>query len=153
MIANDADQSAKADLDRLRQRRIRRGVVLPFTVALVVVMGFGAAAFALPSPVQVAALSDAALTLLLLCPMVVCLFPLVVGAMTLVVMMARWNRKAASPLRRLESWAEALERNADGWLGGIDRRVLEWAVAFAPIRQLLRTFDIMIDEAVDRDES
>ena len=101
---------------------------------------------------QVAVLSDSALTLLLLCPAALCLFPLTIGAIVLVSLMQRWQRGTLSPLRRLETWAASLERNADKWLGHIDERVLNWAVAFAPIRQLLVTFDTLTDEAPEEGE-
>ena len=153
MSASESDRSLSNELDQLRKSRVRRGIVLPFSVALIVVLGFSLTAFALPSPVQVAALSDTALTLLLLFPAALCLFPLVILSIALVALMARWGRGGLSPLRRLEGLAESMERNADRWLGGIDRRILEWAVAFAPIRQALRTFDTMGDETTDGDES
>ena len=150
---DSARGSANAELDELRGKRIRRGVVMPFGIALLMALAFFAAALALPAPEQVAVLSDAALTLLILMPLALCLFPLVIASLALVALMRRWTEGSLSPLRRLEGWAAALERNADGWLRGIDQRVLDWAVAFAPIRQLLRTFDTMEDESRDEDES
>ena len=143
----DSREQYHLALDRLRRRRMWRSIVIPFAFAATIVLVYGAIAFVLPSPVQVAVLSDSALTLLLLCPAVFCLFPLSIGAIALVALMRRWQSGTLSPLRRMETWAASLERNADKWLGHIDERVLNWAVAFAPIRQLLATFDTLSDEA------
>ncbi|MDE2819432.1 MAG: hypothetical protein OXI40_06860 [Chloroflexota bacterium] len=80
------------------------------------------------------------------------MFPLTIAGLALVALGQRWQRGTMSPLRRLERWAAALESNADRWLGGIDQRILNWAVAFAPIRQLLRSFDTLSDETVAEEE-
>ncbi|MCY4073210.1 MAG: hypothetical protein OXG60_18110 [Chloroflexi bacterium] len=141
-----------AELDRLRRGRYRKSVMLPFGFVLLLVLAYIAIAVALPAPTQVAVLSDAAFSLLVLCPAAVCLFPLSIAILVLVALMHRWQRGTMSPLRRLERWAAALESNADRWLGSVDQRILNWAVAFAPIRQLLRSFDTLSDETVGEEE-
>lgn len=141
-----------AELDRLRRRRYRKSVILPFGFALLLVLAYIGIAVALPAPTQVAVLSNAAFSLLVLCPAALCLFPFAIAMLVLVALTHRWQRGTMSPLRRLERWAAALESNADRWLGGIDQRILNWAVAFAPIRQLLRSFDTLSDETVDEEE-
>ena len=128
-------------LDALQRRQRRRGILLPFMTVLLLMLGFVGVVFSLQSPQQVAVVSDAMLTLLVLCPLAVCLFPLVIGSLLLVMMMGRWQQRAASPLRRLESWTAAAAVRAEGWLGRIDARVLSWAVGFAPLRHMLGFFD------------
>jgi len=141
-----------AELDRLRRARYRRSVILPFGLVSLLVLAYIGIAIALPAPTQVAVLSNAAFSLLVLCPAALCLFPLTIAVLALVALGQRWQRGTMSPLRRLERWAAALESNADRWLGGIDQRILNWAVAFAPIRQLLRSFDTLSDETVAEEE-
>ncbi len=140
-----------AQLDRATRGRFRRIALFPFVLVLGIGFAYLGFALSLQSPVQVSVLSNSVLTLLVLCPAAVCLFPLVILSMVLVALMSRWQRATASPLRRLEAWTAALEGSADKWLGRIDERVLEAAVAFAPIRQLLRTFDTLADETHDED--
>jgi len=141
-----------AELDRLRRVRYRKSVILPFGLVSLLVLAYIGIAIALPAPTQVAVLSNAAFSLLVLCPAALCLFPLTIAGLALVALGQRWQRGTMSPLRRLERWAAALESNADRWLGGIDQRILNWAVAFAPIRQLLRSFDTLSDETVAEEE-
>lgn len=151
MAQGDRVESAARDmyhseLDRLRRVRYRKSVILPFGLVFVLAMAYIGIALALPAPTQVAVLSDAALSLLILCPAAICLFPITIAVFALLALTRRWQRGTMSPLRRLERWAAALENNADRWLGGIDQRILNWAVAFAPIRQLLRSFDTLSDD-------
>jgi len=141
-----------AELDRLRRSRYRKSVILPFGFVLLLVLAYIGSAVALPAPTQVAVLSNAAFSLLVLCPAAFCLFPFAIAILALVALTHRWQRGTMSPLRRLERWAAALESNADRWLGSIDQRILNWAVAFAPIRQLLRSFDTLSDETVGEEE-
>lgn len=152
MVDNAGQDRYHAELDRLRRRRYRKSVILPFGFVSLLVLAYIGIAIALPAPTQVAVLSNAAFSLLVLCPAALCLFPLAIATLVLVVLMRRWQRGTVSPLRRLERWAAALESNADRWLGSIDERILKWAVAFAPIRQLLRSFDTLSDETVDEEE-
>ena len=145
------DQRYQA-LDRQRRRRFRRLALLPFAAVTALAIAYLGLALALRSPVQVAVLADTALTLLILCPAVICLFPLMVLSAAAVALMQGWGRASLSPLRRLEGWTAATQRAADRWLGRVDQRVLESAVAIAPIRQLLRAFDTMPMEPEEKDE-
>ena len=128
-------------LDRLQRNRARRSVFLPFALMLMLLAAIVGAALSLRTAAQVAVLSDAMFTLLVLCPMVICMFPLVILMLTLAIVAGRLQRISKSPLRRLESWTAALENHADKWLGRIDERALQWAVNFAPFRRVLGMFD------------
>ncbi len=140
-----------ADLLKLRRSRYRKSVILPFACVLVLVLAYIGSALALPTPAQVAALSNGAFTLLVLCPAAVCLFPFTVAGIVLVALARRWQSGQPSPLRRLERLTAAIESKVERLLGGIDQRVLDWAVAFAPIRQLLKSFEALPKES--RNES
>ena len=141
------------ELERAQRRRLWLSVVLPFALALIVVAVFIGIALSLRSPAQVAILSDALLTLLVLCPSVVVMFPVVILSIALVAIVSRWPGRTRSPLRRIEGWTAMVERNAEGWLGQIDGQVLDWAVRLAPVRELLGAFDPPDDAiAVEGDE-
>lgn len=135
-----------AELEQLRRARFRKSVILPFAVMSLLATAYIGIALALPQPTQVAALSDAAFSLLVLCPAAICLFPFAIAMLAFAAFLQRKNPGTISPLRRLEGWTAALEGNVDRWLGNIDQRVLNWAVAFAPMRQLLSSFDAQPDE-------
>jgi len=129
------------ELERAQQRRLWLSVWLPFAFALAVAVAFVGIALSLRSPAQVAILADAMLSVLLLCPLVIIMFPLTILSFGLVALASRWRGKSRSPLRRLEAWTAVAEQNAEGWLGQIDERVLNWAVRLAPVRGLLMAFE------------
>ena len=129
------------ELGRAERRGVWLGVLLPFILVLVIVVAIIGTVLSLRSPVQVAVLSDAMLTALVLCPLAVCMFPLVILSLVLVALLNRWHPKSRSPLRRLEAWTAMMEQNVEGWLGNVDERVLNWAVRLAPFRELLSSFD------------
>ncbi len=128
-------------MERAQRRRIWLSVVLPFSLALGIVAMFIGIALSLRRPAQVSILSDALLTLLVLCPMVALMFAAVILSVALVALMSRWTGRGRSPLRRLEAWTSRAEGRVDGWLGQIDGQVLNWAVRLAPIQQMLGLFD------------
>lgn len=123
------------------RRRIWWSVLLPFIVVLVIALAIVGMVLSLRSPVQVSLMSDSMLTVLVLCPLVICMFPFVILSLVLVTLLNRWHPKSRSPLRRLEAWTALMEQNIEEWLGNVDERVLNWAVRLAPLRQLLTTFD------------
>ena len=126
---------------RAERRKIWLSVLLPFMLVLVVALATIGTVLSLRSPVQVSLMSDSMLTVLVLCPLVICMFPLVMLSLGLVTLLNRWHPKSRSPLRRLEAWTALMEQNVEEWLGKVDERILEWAVRLAPLRQLLTTFD------------
>ena len=129
------------ELERVQRRHIWLSVVLPFALALVIFVAFIGIALSLRSPAQLAIMSDSLLTLLVLCPLVVLMFPVMILSIALVALMGRWQGKSRSPLRRMEAWTAMMEENVEGWLGQIDEKVLNWAVRLAPVRELLSVFD------------
>ncbi len=129
------------ELERDQRRRIWLAVVMPFALALVIFVAFIGIALSLRSPAQLAILSDSMLTLLVLCPLVVVMFPITILSIALVALMGRWQAKLCSPLRRMEALTAMVEENVEAWLGQVDEKVLNWAVRLAPARQLLSVFD------------
>ncbi len=129
------------ELGRAERRGVWTSVLLPFMLMLVIVVAIAGTVLSLRSSAQVAVLSDSMLTVLALCPLVICMFPLVILSLVLVSLLNRWHPRSRSPLRRLEAWTAMMEQNVEGWLGNVDERVLNWAVRLAPLRELLTTFD------------
>ncbi len=129
------------ELERVQRRCLWLSVMLPFLVVLIICIAVFGVALSLRTPVQVALVSDSVLTVLVLLPMAICLFPIVILSLALVALASRWHARSRSPLRRLEMWTAAMEQNVEAWLGHVDGRVLNWAVRLAPVRQMLRMFD------------
>ncbi len=139
--SGEAREQRHHELWRAERRRIWLSVLLPFMVVLVIALTIVGTVLSLRSPVQVSLMSDSMLSVLVLCPLVICMFPFVILSLVLVTLLNRWHPKSRSPLRRLEAWTALMEQNVEEWLGNVDERVLNWAVRLAPFRQLLTTFD------------
>lgn len=138
------------DLERAQRRRLWLSVLLPFAVVLVIAAIFVGIALSLKSTAQVAILSNSMLTALLLCPLIIIMFPLTIMSFAMVALASRWRSKSRSPLRRLEAWTALMEDNVEAWLGQVDERVLNWTVRLAPVREMLMTFEP--SEAISPDE-
>lgn len=147
-----AVEQRRQSLERHQRRRMWLSVMLPFLVVLFVCVAILGVSLSLRSPAQVALVADSMLTVLVLVPMVLCLFPVVILSLALVALASRWHARSRSPLRRLEMWTAALENNVDGWLGQVDGRVLNWAVRWAPVRELLSTFEEPTEERLEEGE-
>ncbi len=127
--------------ERLQSRLVWLGIRVPFLLTLLMMLAGVAAVLMLPAPEQVALVADAMLILLVLCPAVVLLFALLIGALALIVLLRRWGTRARSPLRRLEALTASAHQRVDGWLSGVDGHVLDWVVRLEPLRSLLTLFD------------
>ncbi len=125
-------------------------MLFPFSLVLAVAVAFVGIALSLKSPAQLAILSNAMLSVLVLCPLVIIMFPLTLLSFALVALASRWWSKSRSPLRRLEAWTALMEENVERWLGNVDESVLNWAVRLAPVRELLMAFEA--PEAISPDE-
>ena len=149
---NDSREQHYQQLDAIQRRQTRRNIILPFLVLLAILAIIIGVVVSLRTPKQVAVLSDLMLTLFVLCPLVICMFPIVVLMLLLVAMMSRLHTKTKSPLRRLEQWTYTMEKKIESWASVIDGRVLNWAVRFAPIRRILTIFDEPSNESRDEGE-
>lgn len=141
------------ELERVQGRRLWLSVLLPFSFVLVIAVAFVGIALSLKSPAQLAILSNSMLTVLVLCPLVIIMFPLTILSFAVVALASRWWSKSRSPLRRLEAWTAHMERNVESWLGQVDERVLNWAVRLAPVRELLMAFETPEAKSLDEGES
>lgn len=142
-----------SESERLQRSRLWLSVRVPFLFVLLMMLAGLAAVLMLPAPGQVALVTDAMLTLLVLCPSIALVFALLICAWALVLQMRRWGARARSPLRRLEALTASAHERVDGWLSGVDGHVLDWAVRLAPVRSLLTMFDAPPQESEDEAEA
>jgi membrane protein implicated in regulation of membrane protease activity len=128
-------------LEKVQRQQTRRYILLPFGFLLLILVVIVGIVFSLRTPTQVAIVSDFLLTVFVLCPLVICMFPFAVLMLMLVALMNRLHDGTKSPLRRVEQWTYKVEKQMEGWVSIVDSRVLNWAVKFAPFRRILTIFD------------
>ena len=145
-------QDQYREMERVQRRSLWLSVFLPFAIVLAVAVAFVGIALSLKSPAQVAVMSNSLLTVLLLCPLAIVMFPLTILSIALVALAGRWWNRSRSPLRRLEAWTAVMEENVGAWLGQVDERILNWAVRLAPVRELLMAFEAPEAESPEEGE-
>jgi lysylphosphatidylglycerol synthetase-like protein (DUF2156 family) len=108
--------TAQQPESRIRYRReVRRHIWIPFAAGVgALALAAGVVMLFPPSNrLGVSLVADWLVTVILLCPLVICTFPLTVGLLALVFQMNRLHARAAQPLRRAETWSRsAADRTA-----------------------------------------
>lgn len=98
--------------ERIHRREVRRMLMLPFFGALLLLIVLVIIA---AQTVRPGVIADILLTLLILCPLAICLLPLYLGAFLLMGGVGRLHNGLVSPFKRLRGLtAAARERAEDG---------------------------------------
>lgn len=138
--------------DRDRQRETLRYLLLPMVVALLVVLLGAAAVMLLPQRSQVSIIADWMMSVLVLCPVVICLFPVCVGLIVAIAAMNRLHDSAAKPLRRAEDWSRTLVDRTTKTTDIVNQRTVSVSSRFAFIDRLFSTFDASANGDAKKEE-
>ena len=148
----ESRQQHYQQLEKIQRRQTRRYIILPFILLFLIFIVIIGGIFALPTSSQVAVISDMLFTFFVLCPLVICMFPLTVIMLVLIALMNRLHDGTKSPLRRLEQWTYTMEQRVESLARIVDSRVINYAVKFAPIRRILTIFDTPSSSQDNKDE-
>lgn len=138
-----AQQQARAS-EIQHRRETRRWLLLPMIllalfilagVVLVVLLARGAQGGA-----QVSIVADLLLSVLMLCPLVLCMLPVTILLIGAVFGMNRVHSAAASPLRRLEDLSETLTQRTRSASATINQKTLDTSARLGFVYRLLGTF-------------
>lgn len=132
---------------REHRRETLRFITLPFAGAVVLLLAGLALVLALPQRAQVSIIADWMSTVLILCPLTLCLFPLTAGLWIAVAGMNRLHAAAAKPLDRAEDLSRALAEHAAQTAEAVSQRVISGSARLAFITRLLSIFDSLSDDA------
>ncbi|MBZ0280334.1 MAG: hypothetical protein K8L97_06310 [Anaerolineae bacterium] len=127
--------------DRERQRETLRYLLLPMLGALLVVLVGAAAVLFLPQRLQVSIIADWMMSVLVLCPVVICLFPICIGLIAAIAGMNRLHDAAAKPLRRAEDWSRTLAERTVKTTDALNERTVAVSTRFAFVDRLFSAFD------------
>ena len=122
-------------------RDMVRWIVLPIVgVGALVLLGT-IIVLILPGRFQVSLIADWLVSVLFLCPMVVCLFPLCLLMILAIVGMNKAHQAVAKPLQRVETLSATLRDRTVQTTDAINRQTINASVKFAFIDRLLAVFD------------
>jgi hypothetical protein len=136
-----ATEGRQSAAELAHRREILRYIVLP-TVGLIALIGLGVGiVLLLPKPGQVSLVADWMLTVFFLCPVMLCLFPIVILMVAAIAGMNKLHDKTLSPLKRLEHMAATLNTNVAQLTDSINHKTVDASVKFAFLDRLLSIFD------------
>jgi membrane protein implicated in regulation of membrane protease activity len=118
-----------------------RWIVLPIAGVGALVLVGTVIVLILPGRLQVSLIADWLLSVLFLCPMVVCLFPLCLLMILAIVGMNRAQQAVSKPLQRVETLSATLRDRTVHTTDAINRQTINASVKFAFIDRLLAVFD------------
>jgi hypothetical protein len=123
------------------QRDTRLWIVLPMLlIGLLIAVGTGIV-LALPGRAQISIIADWMVSILILCPSVICLFAVCVLLFAAVAGMNRLHSVAARPLYRAHDWSDRIAERAAEYGGKVSRRALGLGARFAFLSEWFRLFD------------
>lgn len=126
----------RPDSQRTHRRAVRRQIVLPFAGGILLVVAlvvFAASQGAAPT----SGAANTLLTLLILCPMALCLLPLYLLLVLVVAGMSVAHDGLARPLRRLEDLTLTLRDRTYSLSDRAARTTINLNTRFAPLDKLL----------------
>ena len=132
---------ARSPAEMASQRDTLRFIVLPMMGLGLLVLGGAVITLLLPEQLQVSLIADWLFSVLFLCPLVLCTFPIFILLVVAVVGLNRVYDNATHPLRRLETLSLSLKDQSEGAMDAVSRFVIEASVRFAFIERLLGIFD------------
>lgn len=122
--------------EKLHRRAVRREIVLPFLGGLLLIIVLMVVAFA-AGRTPVSGVANTMLTILILCPMALCLFPIYLVLIVALVGMNRAHNSVAKPLRRLELLTISMRERSYAIADRMARQSINLNARFAPLDRLL----------------
>lgn len=127
--------------EQTHRRETRMGIILPFAVGIVVVLAGGVIAMLLPQRSQVSIIADLMVTILLLCPSVLCLFAVGIGLVAAAAGMNKVHNGAGKALGRAEGLTARVLTRTERVTESVNQRTINLSVKLAFLEKLLGFFD------------
>jgi hypothetical protein len=140
---NDAtDGQHRGRRGRQQHRQTTRWrIYFPFFLSLLLVIGLFVVVALLPRRIQVSLVSDWLFIIFVLCPMILCLFPLVLGVVAAVYGANRLHDSASPPLERLEELSASMNERVVTMTDKANQRVVDANAKVAPWLRWASFFD------------
>lgn len=140
-VAKEAPTRSGRDLHR---RETRNQIVLPFLLAVVFVTLIVLFVAFLNNPqarTQVRAIADFVLSVTILCPAILCLFPIYLLVVVGVYGANKLHAGTQKPLERLETLTNQARERVSGWTDGANSQVSHWSARIEPLMKIMSIFD------------
>lgn len=136
-----ASPSHRRNSEKQERRETILFLILPMIIAAVMVLGGGVIALMLPRRLQVSILSDWMISIMVMCPAVLCLFAIGLVLIIVVAGMNKLHHIVAKPLDRLEDLSETLVEKTEQASEVINQTTINISAQLAPLDRVLGVFD------------
>lgn len=133
--------SRRSVTEEVHRRETLRYIVLPMIGMVLLVLIGGMISLLLPQRLQVSIIADWLLTVMFLCPLVLCLFPICILMVGAVVGLNKAHDATAKPLRRIESFSAALNERVSKTADTVNQKTVDVSAKWAYVDRLLSVFD------------
>lgn len=120
---------------RIRRAQVRKEIVLPFLGGVLVLIVIVVIAAFLPSRGHTSFVADFLLTLLILCPAVICMFPIYMLMVFAVYGMGRVNKGIYRPLSAAEGLTNRMKARTETVANTVAERTINVSAQFARLEQ------------------
>ncbi len=127
---------SRPDSTRIHRRAVRRGIYLPFIGGLLLIVVLVVVA-AVEGQTPTSAISTTLLTVLVLCPLAICLLPIYLLLVMAVAGMNRAHTAIANPLQRLETLSLTLRDRTTSASDRLARASINFSTRFALLDKLV----------------
>lgn len=150
----EAQQALQREDGRtIHRRETWQQIILPFMGGVAVLAAvFGIAAM-MRDPLamqRVSVIADCMFSALMLCPMVICMFPLYLLMVVAIYGLNKLHQGTESPLQRLENLTETIMQRVDGFTQNVNQRVVNANVRLAPLMHWLSFFNTQEDNRAEQ---
>jgi cell division septal protein FtsQ len=136
-----ATNSGKPTSEAVHRRETWLYIFLPMVIFVVLLVVVVLGVISLPQSSQKSLIADWLFTVMFLCPMVLCLFPVVILLVAGVVGLNKAHSMSLRPLRRLQDLSLKLKDRTASTTDTINRRTVDVSVRLAYLERLLSLFD------------
>ncbi|MBI5669149.1 MAG: hypothetical protein HZC41_14185 [Chloroflexi bacterium] len=127
--------------EQAHRRETRLYIILPLVVGIVVVVAGGVIALLLPQRLQVSLIADLLVTVLLLCPSVLCLFAVAIGFVAAAAAMNKAHTGAGKLLGRAEGLSARMLDTTNRATETINQKTINLSVKLAFLEKLLDVYE------------
>lgn len=127
--------------EQSHRRETRRYIILPLVAGIVVVLAGGVIALLLPLRQQVSIIADILVTVLLLCPAVLCLFAVAIGFVAAAAAMNNAHTATGKLLGRAEGLSARVLDTTNRATESINQKTINLRVKLAFLEKLLDVFE------------
>lgn len=142
-VENTTTESGPARPTGMQQHRreTRWQIYLPFVLGVLLVLLVAVVMALLPRRAQVSVIADFMLLIMILCPMVLCMFPLVLVTVSAAYGASRLHTVTGKPLERLEKLSGEMHERTNHLSETWGQRSITWLVRVEPVLRLMRIWD------------